>query len=179
MREWRAKNPERNRETGKRSDTLRRTKTPVAVQTTKRRERQRGWKIRNPEEYRKQSLAKYHRTKKRAIEKLGGRCACCGERRDTMLQIDHIHNDGHKEGKSRRSYELIKRVIREENPFDRYQILCANCNHSKARNLGLCQHYTDRWFAFIDNDYDPYPYPYAKKPSSIPIKLLLPERLTH
>lgn len=176
MREWRAKYPERNREIGRRSDLVKRAKTPVAVQTSKRRERQHRWKMRNPEEYKKQAMEKYHRIRDRAIEKLGAQCACCEEKRETFLQVDHIHNDGYKEGKRRHSYDLMKRVLRDPEAHEKYQVLCANCNHSKTRNYGLCQHYTERWFAFISDCDDPYPYPYAKKQASKYPAMLLPHR---
>ena len=101
------------------------------------------WREANPEEHRKQCLEKYYRVRNRAINSLGGRCACCGESRATMLHIDHIHNDGYLEGRQRRSYTLARKVLNADDPFDRYQILCANCNHSKARNNGVCEHKTE------------------------------------
>lgn len=142
MREWRARNPERNRENGKRNDQ-RRWSTNIAKYTTKRRERHLRWREANPEEYREQYIQKYRRTRARAVSKLGGTCACCGERRSTMLHVDHIHNDGYKEGRGRRSYSLMRRVLKADDPSLKYQILCANCNHSKARNGGTCEHKTN------------------------------------
>mgnify|MGYP001565151046 FL=1 len=103
------------------------------------------WKIAHPEEYRRQVLAKYHRTRKRAIERLGNKCACCGEHRRTMLQIDHIHNDGYIEraGKSAYSTRIARKVLVLSDPHARYQVLCGSCNHSKARNGGTCEHKTE------------------------------------
>jgi hypothetical protein len=161
MREWRKKNPERNRATGKKSDKKRRSAN-VAKYTAKRMARMHRWKVAHPEEYKKQSREKYRRTRERAISKLGSMCACCGEKRKTMLHIDHIHDDGYIEraGKRNFSYTLIKNVVRMENPWGKYQVLCANCNHSKARNHGLCEHFTEKWSPWFFSDDAPVPSPY-------------------
>lgn len=164
MQEWRRSNPERNRENQKRSDR-KRWSANVAKFTAKRRARDMRWKEVHPEEHRRRCLQKYRDTRDRAIARLGGRCACCGETMATMLHIDHIHNDGYLEGRGRRSYTLARKVLGAENPSRKYQVLCANCNHSKARNHGLCQHYTDRWACWLSDDCpDPGPYSYGRTP---------------
>jgi len=102
------------------------------------------WRESHPEEYRKQCLEKYYRVRERAIAALGGCCTCCGEMRRTMLHIDHVHNDGYLEGRQRRAYTLARRVLNPNTPSGRFQVLCANCNHSKARNGGTCEHVTEK-----------------------------------
>lgn len=74
---------------------------------------------------------------------LGNKCTCCGEARNSMLQVDHIHNDGRLEKRSSRSYYTLLAVLRAANPHERFQILCANCNISKAI-LGQCEHVQGR-----------------------------------
>lgn len=76
-------------------------------------------------------------------------CACCGEAEPLFLQIDHVNNDGadHRrelgydgngKGGSTRTMFWLK-----ANGFPPgFQILCANCNHGKARNGGVCPHKT-------------------------------------
>lgn len=144
MRDWRARNPERNRDNGKRSDKKRYLN--IAKYTEKRRMRANKWKLSNPEEYKRQCREKYHRIRDRVIKKLGDRCTCCGEHRKTMLHVDHINNDGflERQGRLRSSYTMMKRILRDANAHDRYQTLCASCNHSKARNGGICEHKTER-----------------------------------
>lgn len=73
----------------------------------------------------------------------GGRCACCGEKEHRFLQIDHVHSDGATERASGiatgRLYRKLKRL---GFPRDRYQLLCANCNHGRYLNGGVCPHKT-------------------------------------
>jgi hypothetical protein len=73
------------------------------------------------------------------IKEYGGKCACCGETNPKFLTIDHIHNDGHKEGRVRGNYPL--KLKRLGYPKDRHQILCFNCNCGRAYNRGLCPHH--------------------------------------
>ena len=81
-------------------------------------------------------------TYKELIQKLGGLCACCGERNTAFLTIDHIHNDGYKLGPGRSSF-YRKLVIRARKTGDwpkDLQVLCMNCNFGKHRNGGICPH---------------------------------------
>ena len=144
-RDWRARHRKRHLETQRRSDK-KRYSTNTNKWSAKRRDRHIRWKKENPGLYKAQALAKYHRTRRRAIDRLGNRCACCGEHRYTMLQIDHINNDGYIERAGRTAYSgrLARKVLVAIDPSLRYQILCANCNHSKARNSGTCEHKTEK-----------------------------------
>lgn len=159
MKEWRAKNPERNRAIGKRSDQ-KRWSANVAKFTEKRRLRNMRWRTKNPEEYTRQSREKYQRARERAIVRLGSKCVCCGSDYLTMLDIDHIYNNGSVERAGKSYSNLHRKVLAAENPHKEYQLLCASCNHSKARNYGLCEHYTRKWLAWGDEP-DPGPYPFA------------------
>lgn len=74
----------------------------------------------------------------------GYRCNCCGEIRKTMLQLDHIKNDGYKYRKIQGTgYRLYHWIVQNNFPSD-FQILCANCNHSKRINHGICEHQTEK-----------------------------------
>ena len=62
-------------------------------------------------------------------ELLGNKCICCGEKDNIYFHIDHVNNDG-KDGHS----VILKEYL--ESP-DRFQLLCANCNHAKMMNGGV------------------------------------------
>ena len=76
--------------------------------------------------------------KSELLELMGDACVCCGERDPMFLQVDHVFNDGHKDKKnmkhSLKSNDYLK--IWNETP-ERIQLLCANCNHAKAKNGGV------------------------------------------
>lgn len=143
MRNWRLCHRERNLVTGKRADEKRRKLFPEKM-LAKRRDNRRRVAMFQPEKSRAQYLRKYRSLRARAIERLGGRCRCCGETMPTFLEIDHIHNDGHIERAGRRAFSSTQAriVLRHGNPGERYQVLCANCNRSKVRNGGTCEHKT-------------------------------------
>ena len=64
-------------------------------------------------------------------------CACCGEKEDQFLSIDHI-NGRTKEEKKRMGYNLYCYLIK--NPIDpNLQVLCHNCNLAKGF-YGKCPH---------------------------------------
>jgi hypothetical protein len=72
------------------------------------------------------------------MERLGGKCQCCGETEPVFLTIDHVQGDGAQVRKLRR--HLVHKMILDEGcPPDRYQILCWNCNSAKHL-LGVCPH---------------------------------------
>lgn len=74
-------------------------------------------------------------------EAYGGiKCNCCGEDEELFLSIDHVNNDGYKEGLN--SQQLVDKLIRENFP-EGYQILCRNCNYGKHLNGGTCPHVSD------------------------------------
>jgi len=76
----------------------------------------------------------------RVIEKYGGKCACCGEKRIEFMTMDHINNDGGQErkkyGEGNTPYNRLDKL-----PVDRskYQVLCFNCNCAKQYS-GYCPH---------------------------------------
>lgn len=145
MRDWRRKNRAKSLAIGRMSDRKRRLENPDKMRE-KRRKNRRKVAMNQPEKAREQYLRKYRSLRRRALDRLGSCCTCCGEARGTMLQIDHIHNDGYIERRSKKggSSSIARKILESSDPKDKYQILCANCNHSKARNRGECQHVTEK-----------------------------------
>ena len=62
-------------------------------------------------------------------------CVCCGEDDLIYLHVDHVNNDGFKDknGNKQRNRLTVNQYL--ENP-ERFQLLCANCNHAKHQNGG-------------------------------------------
>jgi hypothetical protein len=84
-----------------------------------------------------------YRTRQAAIESLGGKCSCCGERTESMLDIDHINNDGAEHrSRAKGGNFSVYRDISATPDRTHYQVLCCNCNQSKRRNGGTCEHAT-------------------------------------
>jgi len=72
--------------------------------------------------------------RRKAIEKLGGKCVRCGISDERVLCFDHVNSDGHTERKEVNSAvyhrKLYQQIIAGER--DDIQLLCANCNQIKA-----------------------------------------------
>lgn len=77
------------------------------------------------------------------MDHYGNACACCKETGKTFLSIDHVNNDGYKDvtsgGKRKAGFALYQKIIKAGFPLT-FQILCMNCNVSKHRNGGICEH---------------------------------------
>jgi len=71
------------------------------------------------------------RTRRRALDMLGGKCAYCGIDDPVVLVIDHKNNDGAKERKTTWAGSLPSRIVRGIVSLDAYQTLCHNCNWRK------------------------------------------------
>lgn len=72
----------------------------------------------------------------------GGKCNCCGEAEWKFLQLDHVKNDGAQHRKEiglGGGAVFYIWVVNNNFPED-LQLLCANCNHGKLRNGGICPH---------------------------------------
>lgn len=85
----------------------------------------------------------YDRSKLKVLEHYGNKCYCCGEDTLLFLTVDHINNDGHEEkwpnGTRITGRHLYSKLVSRGFP-PTYQILCANCNHGKRMNNGVCPH---------------------------------------
>ncbi len=78
--------------------------------------------------------------RKVALDSLGGKCSC-GESDYTVLQIDHIHGDGHNHRIVNRyivprTYVYYRKIASDESRSEEYQALCANCHVRKTRANG-------------------------------------------
>jgi hypothetical protein len=71
----------------------------------------------------------------------GGKCACCDISNPVHLTIDHINGGGNAHAREiGRGVALYRWLRREKFPAG-FQVLCANCNHGRARNGGICPHH--------------------------------------
>lgn len=103
----------------------------------------RGWRQQHKDVVARQNYnAKFKRRYKCRII-LGGVCVCCGESRDSFLDIDHINGGGSQERKKYGPHRTYAEVLSMPNPLEKYQLLCSNCNQSKRR-LGRCEHESER-----------------------------------
>ena len=76
----------------------------------------------------------------------GYQCACCGETEKTFLTLDHIHDDGADfrrklvGSQARGGGYVTYRYLYKHGFPGGFQILCANCQHGKRMNKGICPH---------------------------------------
>lgn len=85
----------------------------------------------------------YRRVKRRkhrqeALDKYGGKCACCGEETYEFLTFDHVNNDGAEHRKEVDPNMLLIWLKKNDYP-DTIQVLCYNCNCTKGF-YGACPH---------------------------------------
>jgi hypothetical protein len=105
------------------------------------------WRRKNPEKWKCLMRISNRRQRQKLrvemVKAYGGKCKCCGETEVLFLELDHIHNDGHKDRKvNGAGVKLLCRLKKAGWPKNNYQILCSNCNHGKTRNGGICPHKT-------------------------------------
>ena len=85
-------------------------------------------------------LAYYYKLKQEVFIAYGGLvCACCGEKEEDFLTLDHINNDGAAHRKELGSNTRVLQVLRQKGFPAGYQVLCSNCNMSKGKR-GRCIH---------------------------------------
>ena len=75
----------------------------------------------------------YLRLRAGLIEFMGGKCARCGYDDRRALQIDHIIACG---GNRKRWSKLHQDIMGDPRWYERYQLLCANCNAIKVVENG-------------------------------------------
>lgn len=95
--------------------------------------------LKSKDRTRKGNRDRYHKTVAEVITRLGGRCACCGERNRGFLVIDHINGGGTAERRKSKGVWLYDRVRKEGCPPDKYRVLCYNCNGAYGVNK-CCPH---------------------------------------
>lgn len=97
---------------------------------------------------RQYSTDKRKRVREATFAAYGGYiCACCGEKEQKFLTLDHINNDGaefrRKIAGKRSAAGMVTYEWLARNGFPSgYQVLCMNCNHGKRMNGGVCPHKT-------------------------------------
>lgn len=92
---------------------------------------------------------KHYELVRTIISHYGGVCQCCHNSRLACLTIDHIYGSGTEHRKEVGLGSGIYRwLLRNDMPAG-FAVLCANCNHGKARNGGVCPH-----FGVIDKTFD-------------------------
>jgi hypothetical protein len=81
--------------------------------------------------------------KRKVIELLGGKCACCSESIYEFLTLDHIVGDGAQHRRELKHFAfgtgLYSRLLKDLELLKRFQILCWNCNCSIGIH-GFCPH---------------------------------------
>ena len=81
--------------------------------------------------------------KRSVFEHYGGRCQCCGESRLAFLTMDHVDGDGAVHRKvDPTAIHIVQWLVRNHLPAG-FQVLCWNCNCSKAY-YGACPHEAER-----------------------------------
>ena len=81
------------------------------------------------------------RRNKKVIQKLGGKCARCGETDWRVLQINHINGGGTKE-RARIGKKIYTDILKGKREGE-YNMLCANCNILYEYNRGRRR--DERW----------------------------------
>lgn len=88
-----------------------------------------------------ESRQRYASDRKIVIERLEGKCACCGETNFDILSIDHVFGGGNQEKKKLRGkrFMTILKNMEQSKLIEKYQCLCYNCNYCIGF-WGVCQH---------------------------------------
>jgi hypothetical protein len=85
------------------------------------------------------------------MQHYGSKCVCCNENDMTVLNIDHINEDGAEHRRlltnginsaGARGTAFYRWLRRQGYPQSNYQVLCFNCNFAK-HFLGMCPHSTN------------------------------------
>lgn len=97
------------------------------------------YKEKDPNYFKNKTSVYRFNFRKKVIVGYGGKCTCCGESQYEFLAIDHVNNDGNEDRKKMKNSYRIHRYIIDNNFPKEYQILCHNCNLSKAFH-GYCPH---------------------------------------
>lgn len=124
-------------------------------------QRNRDRLIQKAEQWNKENYGKHREIGRRSEQKhkdmayasYGGyKCQCCGETERSFLVLDHVNDDGAKNRRAEinskgnwtkvgpHSGAKLYRWLRNNNYPPYFQVLCSNCNLSKARYKGVCIH---------------------------------------
>ena len=79
------------------------------------------------------------RARDKAIQTLGGRCACCGHVYPSHLEFHHVNSTGHVDRKTFGiSQARLLTLISEGNYRGNIELLCRNCHHCVSTE-GTCK----------------------------------------
>lgn len=101
------------------------------------------WYYKNKVEITKRMLMAYKENKRIVFEHYGGtppKCSCCNESIFDFLTLDHKNGGGTKHRKEIGASNMLRYIIKNNFP-EEFEILCYNCNCSKAFNHSkICPH---------------------------------------
>lgn len=83
--------------------------------------------------------ARQQRDRKFALDRYGGRCACCSEARYEFLELDHPNGGGTRHRLEVGNGDAFYRWLKRSGYPDGLRVLCANCNSALGR-YGYCPH---------------------------------------
>ena len=78
------------------------------------------------------------RIRQEVLNHYGVTCACCGEKTQEFLTVDHMNGGGGKHRKQIKGGTIYSWLKRNNYP-EGFQILCFNCNQAKYI-YGVCPH---------------------------------------
>jgi hypothetical protein len=140
-REWRMANPEAVHK----NKVLYRERNREKLRA-KGREYARQFRKKNPE-YNNFKQREYRfKLRLEVLSHYGGTppsCICCGEQLLSFLTLDHINNDGKEHRKQMGVWggSATYKWLKQHGYPDNIQVLCMNCNFSKAHNKEhICEH---------------------------------------
>jgi len=106
----------------------------------KRREWNRAYHERNKDAVNAKQRAYWRKLRRLAIERYGGKCACCGINTDEFLSIDHTNGGGNQHRKEMKiNGSKIYMWLRDNDYPEGFRVLCHNCNLSRGF-YGYCPH---------------------------------------
>jgi hypothetical protein len=77
------------------------------------------------------------RNRQAVLDHYGRVCACCGEKNEMFLVIDHVNGGGNQH---RKEVGNVNAWLIKNNFPAGFQVLCMNCNLGRELNNGTCPH---------------------------------------
>lgn len=95
------------------------------------------WRKKNPDKAKEWSRKNNQEIKQQCFDMFGGKCCKCDFSDIRALQIDHINGAEEQHSDPMRGGKLLYlAIIGGDRPIGDFQLLCANCNMIKMRELG-------------------------------------------
>jgi len=95
-------------------------------------------------QYRIRQRLMYLERRRKALDRLGRRCFCCGKRKHMeFMQIDHVNGRKGLDKRLGDPYTVVRLVLTaDETELKQYRAACADCNHAIGM-YGYCPHNPD------------------------------------